>query len=182
MRAGARHGGFTLMEVLIATVVVALVALMAHRLFAVDLDAVRQLARSRAELDHEMNGARWLRAALLSLEVGREGDTGFEGHPDVMRFTTYLPTAHSWLERDAVTVEQRGSALVLATRQNTVPIADSVVGAELDYLLEPGAASRWATDWVSPVSAPVAVRVRIERRERGVVRTDTTIYLVKGRG
>ena len=63
---------------------------------------------------------------------------------------------------------------------------DSVAELALDYLLEPGAESRWVREWVSPVSAPLAVRMRIEkagcgtRDARCVV--DTLLFLIKERG
>ena len=63
---------------------------------------------------------------------------------------------------------------------------DSVADLALDYLLEPGAESRWVREWVSPVSAPVAVRIRMTRtrngkRDRGNV-VDTLLFLIKERG
>ena len=65
-------------------------------------------------------------------------------------------------------------------------MSDSVTDAGFDYLLEPGVESRWVREWVSPVSAPVAIRVRVTRGlgmgdERRVV-TDTLLFLIKERG
>ena len=62
-------------------------------------------------------------------------------------------------------------------------LADSVKAVAFDYLLEPGAESRWAAEWVSPVSAPIAVRLRVESTSSaGAIRADTVLYLIKSRG
>ena len=63
---------------------------------------------------------------------------------------------------------------------------DSGTDLQFDYLLEPGAESRWVREWVSPVSAPVAVRMRIAKagcgkRDAGCV-VDTLLFLIKERG
>ena len=63
---------------------------------------------------------------------------------------------------------------------------DSVTDLEFDYLLEPGAESRWVKEWVSPVTAPVAIRLRVttgrESGDGGRVVTDTLLFLIKERG
>jgi hypothetical protein len=67
-----------------------------------------------------------------------------------------------------------------------VVLIDSVADVALDYLLEPGLDARWVGEWVSPLSAPLAVRMRIRRagnetREPGGV-VDTLLFLIKERG
>jgi hypothetical protein len=72
-------------------------------------------------------------------------------------------------------VAQAGAARVSLQRE--------VAGLELDYLLEPGADTKWVREWVSPVSAPVAIRVRIAGCGRGYAAgVDTLLFLVKERG
>ena len=67
-----------------------------------------------------------------------------------------------------------------------IALVDSVTNVQVDYRLEPGAESRWVREWVSPVSAPVAVRMRIERAVHGAQDTgnvvDTLLFLIKERG
>ena len=53
-----------------------------------------------------------------------------------------------------------------------------VSGVAFDYLLEPGAHAAWVREWISPVSAPVAVRVRIARGAA----VDTLLFIVGPRG
>ena len=77
----------------------------------------------------------------------------------------------------------RNGALVAAAGADSLRLMDDVAYVELDYLLEPGADTRWVRAWTSPVSAQVAVRMRIARRlNAGAGAVDTLLFLVKGRG
>ena len=67
----------------------------------------------------------------------------------------------------------------------SILLADSVTDVAFDYLLEPGEEAKWMREWISPVSAPLAVRIRIQRGtgkgEAGMV-VDTLLLLIKERG
>ena len=65
----------------------------------------------------------------------------------------------------------------LATGESIL-LADSVTGVEFDYLLEPGAQATWVREWLSPVSAPLAARVRLSMPAR----VDTLLFVVGSRG
>jgi prepilin-type N-terminal cleavage/methylation domain-containing protein len=175
--------GFTLVEVLVALVVTALVVLVAHRVFAVTIDAAHRLEAARADLDRKMNARRLLAAAFLSLDIG-EGAGDFEGHSDRVAFASWLPTADGWPERRRVRLEVRAGTLLLTDdTPSTVALTDSVRAIGLDYLLEPGADAHWVGEWVSPVSAPLAVRLRVTRASPGARETsDTLLLLIKARG
>jgi len=147
----------------------------------------RTLIAAREMLDHESNARRWLAATFLSLDVGTNGAGGFDGRPDHVAFSTWLLTPDGWFEPRQVTLsaEQRHLRAVV-TPGTPIALMDSVTDLQVDYLLEPGAESRWVREWVSPVGAPVAVRMRVTRGrgegdERGVV-TDTLLFLIKERG
>lgn len=170
--------GFTLVELMVALVVTALVALLAHRTFLVSIDGVRQLRRARIEQDHAANAHRWLAAAFLSLDVGQVGSGPFEGHAERAQFTAWLPTSSGWMERAEVQIGMTGASFVATVGGTRVALVDSVSAVAFDYLLAPGADSRWANEWISPVSAPIAVRVRLEIGSR----VDTVLYLIKARG
>jgi prepilin-type N-terminal cleavage/methylation domain-containing protein len=176
--------GFTLVELMVALVVTALVTLLAHGAFAVAIDGARELRRVRIAEDRTRNAERWLAAAFLSLEVGQQGASSFEGQRDRIHFTSWLVTSSGWMERADVRLGLSGSALIARVGDAApVVLADSAKAVAFDYLLEPGAESRWAAEWVSPVSAPIAVRVRLEGTgPAGAIRADTVLYLVKSRG
>lgn len=61
-------------------------------------------------------------------------------------------------------------------------LADSVRAVGYDYLLTPGAESRWVGTWISPTSAPLAVRLRIQRAGCRAACTDTLLFLIGPRG
>jgi hypothetical protein len=61
--------------------------------------------------------------------------------------------------------------------------ADMLTPAEavaFDYLASYGSASAWVQEWHSPVSAPVAVRLRLRRDSAAAV--DTLLFIVGPRG
>ena len=169
--------GFTLIEVLIALTIGSLVVLLAHQVFAAVTESARRLETARTRQVTERLALRWMEAAMLSLEAG--GKAGpFEGHSDRMRFTTWLRQPGGWMESRAVELSVRDSSLVAVWPGESMALQSDVRRVEFDYLLEPGAESQWVQVWVSPVSAPLAIRLRLARSERA----DTMVLLIKGRG
>jgi len=173
--------GFTLAEVLVALAIVGLIAVSANRIYTATLDGVGHLRSADRALARRGAGHQLLRSALLSLDVGRDSAGGFSGRPNDARFTAWLPTPDGWNERATVRLAVEGRRWVMRGPAGEPPavLADSVSAVELDYLLEPGLDARWVREWDSPVSAPLAVRVRIAAPS-GVV--DTMLYLIRGRG
>lgn len=171
-----RRSGFTLLELLLALTISALVVTVAHRLFTGVTESAKRMKADRAALDREMNGRRWLVEAFGSLDVGTESG-GFAGRPDRIEFSTWQRTPHGWLTRRRVNV-----ALVMDTLRLegpvSVAIAASVSALQVDYLLDPGANAKWVREWISPVSAPLAIRLRLAR----TVGVDTLLFLVGSRG
>jgi prepilin-type N-terminal cleavage/methylation domain-containing protein len=176
-----RHdGGFTLLEIMVALAIGGIVVLSAERLFAGAADGGRALERAREGLDREGNGRRWLQLTFLSLELGDSGSTGFGGDTDRMHFTAWEPVAGGWLEPREVELGVSGGQFVaLVSPGEPVVLAESCQSVAFDYLLEPGADSRWVRQWVSPASAPLAVRIRLKRAPAV---EDSLLLLIKGRG
>jgi prepilin-type N-terminal cleavage/methylation domain-containing protein len=173
----SRPRGFTLIEVMIALTLSALVVLVAHRIFTGVVDGATRLRDARTALDREANARRLLTEAFGSLDIGTEGAGGFAGRPERVEFTTWQRVATGWLERRRVTLGAEGGVLV-ARSDRSIALRDSVSRVEFDYLLEPGANAAWVREWISPVSAPVAVRVRITR----IAVVDTLLFIVGPRG
>ncbi len=184
---GGDRQGFTLIEVIVAVTIGALVVLVAHQLFAAVAERGRTLIAARRSLDRAVNARRWLAATFLSLDVGTDGAGGFDGRPDHAAFSTWLLTPDGWFERRQIALSaEQGQLRAAVTPGMPIALVDSVTDVQFDYLLEPGAESRWVREWVSPVSAPVAVRMRIakagcEMRDAGCV-VYTLLFLIKERG
>ena len=172
-----RRGGFTLVEVMVAVAIASLVMFTAYRVFIGVGDSTKALIVVRENLDRSVNARRWLKATFLSLEPP------FEGRVNRVTFTSWQLGAGGWFEPQDVALSQDGQQFVARLGSETVALADSVVLVQFDYLLEPDADTKWVREWVSPVSAPLAVRLRIAgcgRRDAGCV--DTLFFLVKERG
>jgi len=186
MASRERGRGFTLVELLVALVIAGLVVLLAHRLFAAATNSGHRLVAARAALDRTANARRWLQAAFFSLDVGQEAGDEFAGRPDHLRFTTWVETAGGWFEpRRIELVVDRGRFLAVVGDGEPLILADGVAQVAFDYLLEPGANTKWVAEWVSPVSAPLAVRLRVARLREGeadAATVDTLLLLIKERG
>jgi len=178
-----RHNGFTLIEVLLALVIAGTVLLAAERIFAGVGDGSQRLVAAREQIDRAANGRRSLKSAFLSLEVGQVTGEGFEGRADRVRFTSWQMTPGGWFTRQATDLGLNESHLVATIGGLSLVLGDSVAEVAFDYLLDPGAESRWVREWISPVSAPLAVRMRIGRKVAGQgVTVDTLLFLIKERG
>ena len=173
------HAGFTIIELVVALTAGALLLVALYGLLAAVIDGGSRLVADRRDAEQTRQGDRWLRSAIASTSVGRPGDAEYEGGPESASFTTMLPTAYGWHEPRAVTLGVRGDSLLLAvTGTEPIVLRHGVRALALDYLLEPGANAKWVRQWSSPVSAPLAVRVRIEMETE----VDTALYLIGPRG
>jgi prepilin-type N-terminal cleavage/methylation domain-containing protein len=188
---GRGANGFTLIEILLVLTLGSLVVLLAHRVFTGVADGAARLTEARMTLDREANARRWLTEAFGSLDVGGSGGA-FAGHADRVEFGSWQWVAQGWLTRRRILLQRRGDRVVAAPGpSDSIALADGVTDLQLDYLLEPGdgtgddaegmpgASARFVREWMSPVSAPVAVRIRIARAT-GMV--DTLLLIVGPRG
>ncbi|HWZ28405.1 MAG TPA: prepilin-type N-terminal cleavage/methylation domain-containing protein [Gemmatimonadales bacterium] len=173
--------GFTLIEVMIALTLSALVVLLAHEIFSGVVDGVARLDTARAALDRSANARRWLIEAFGSLQTGVDSAGSFEGHPDQVGFASWQRVAPSGLQRERILLHQAGKTLVAQRGAEVLVLKDSVARVAFDYLLEPGANTTWAREWLSPVSAPLAVRIRVAYLGLPV-RADTLLVLIGWRG
>jgi prepilin-type N-terminal cleavage/methylation domain-containing protein len=174
---GLSARGFTLIEVTVALAIAGVMVLAAQRIFSGVADGTRAVATAREDLDRSANARRWLKAAFLSLEPP------FEGRTDHASFTSWQPEPGGWSAPKPIALLQDGDRLVARGPGSALELGHGVTGVAFDYLLDPGADSKWVREWVSPVSAPLAVRLRIAgcgTRDAGCV--DTLLFLIKERG
>jgi hypothetical protein len=168
---------------MVALLIASTVVLLVHQIWATTLAASHRLRSARHLLDRSQGAHGFLAATFLSVEVGG-GAGAFEGHPESLRFDAWMQTPDGWFERRSLALSMKDGRLgALISPANSVVLADSVVAAHFDYLLEIGADARWVDEWISPVSAPFAVRLVIARATAGgKAPTDTVVYLIKQRG
>jgi len=172
-----RRDGFTLIEVMVATAIAGVVIVAAHRIFTGVADGARAVAAARQSLDRSANARRWLKATFLSLEPP------FEGRANRASFTSWQLVPGGWFEQRPTQLVQDDSRFLGVIGAEPLRLAGGVSNVAFDYLLDPGADTKWVREWISPVSAPLAVRVRIAgcgKRDAGCV--DTLLFLVKERG
>lgn len=173
----SRRGGFTLIEVMVAIAIAGIVVLVAHQIFTGVADGARAVATARASLDRSVNARRWLKATFLSLEPP------FEGRADRASFTSWQLVPGGWFEQTPTRLGRDGSRFVGTAGAGSLQLTDSVRDVAFDYLLDPGADTKWVREWISPVSAPLAVRLRIAGcGKRDAACVDTLLFLVKERG
>jgi len=171
------RAGFTLIEVMVAVTIAAVVMLAAREIFAGVADTAKAVTTARHELDRRSNARRWLKAAFLSLEPP------FEGRARRVAFSSWQRTSGGWFERQSIELTQDGGRLLATHGTDAIQLADSATAVTFDYLLTPGADTKWVSEWVSPVSAPLAIRMRIARcGDQPVACVDTLLFLVKERG
>jgi prepilin-type N-terminal cleavage/methylation domain-containing protein len=172
-----RNRGFTLIEVMAALVVGAVVMTLLYRLLTVIGTGLASARRTSASLETDANTRRWLKRAFGSVEVGQPGDSPFEGSAMRLSCTTWLEVPGGWLERGQLSLALRGDSLEARYPAGNLLIATNVIAIELAYL---GSTSRatWEAAWDSPVAPPLAVRLILIRAEA----SDTLTYLIGGRG
>jgi prepilin-type N-terminal cleavage/methylation domain-containing protein len=173
-----RRRGFTLLEVVVALTLGSMVVLMAHRILIAVIDGAAELTAVRGALDREANARRLLANVFGSLDV--TGDSvAFRGEPSRVAFTSWHRDERGFRTRSRVTLTAQDSALVLlGIGPGTLALLPDMVAVEFDYLLDYGARERWVREWISPASAPAAVRLRMTRRNS----TDTLLLIIGGRG
>lgn len=175
-------GGFTLLEIVIALALTGAVAMTAHRLVDVSLRSTEELHSRQRESGFGANARTWLSQSLLSLEAG-EGAGGFAGYAQRVEYGSWAQTSNGWLAPVRVSLGMRdGSVIAEGVMKKPLVLRDSVTALEFDYLIEPGMETRWVRQWISPVSAPLAIRMRTTIERNGIVSIDTLLLLVKERG
>ena len=179
MHPDAARSGFTLIEVVVALSLSAMLMLGARELFEQLGSQAEALTKAAAAADHDVNGDALVRALVGAAETSPEPARRFDGTADGARFHSWCESPAGWLERCQVTLGlvHAGDAPVLAL---TLDGGDPVVlrrgfrGGRLLYLRDPSAGGAWVRGWSSAVEPPLAVGV--------VIDGDTAILRIGERG
>jgi prepilin-type N-terminal cleavage/methylation domain-containing protein len=167
--------GFTLIEVVVATVVAGIAISTAAALFATSTDAVGRMVEGSERSMRDSNGRLWLESALAGLEVDNTLDGEFLGSSTRVSFRTHVWVPLGWIEPARVSVDFDAGRIRMTALGNTVVVADSVGAATFEYLLTYGGESPWVADWRSRATAPVAVRLRLDH---GPASADTMLFFI----
>lgn len=170
-----RRSGFTLLEVVVAMAVGAMLVLMAHQLLAIVADTADRVPAAASAASAARNRERLLSELLAALEVGADTGQRFDGHSDSVRFESWCRAAAGWLERCTVHLNlvpvDGGVALDASGLGTRVRLATHQAPARFMYLRTAADGGIWLPRWGNAISAPLALRV---------VWADTSLFLRVG--
>jgi prepilin-type N-terminal cleavage/methylation domain-containing protein len=181
-RGPATRAGFTLVEVMVALVVMGVVVVGARAMLGQIADDADRITAAAAEADRASNADLLLRTIAGRLEVAPvagEEQTRFEGESQGARFHSWCEVPDGWLERCEASlgfIELEGEN-VLALRLSTgelVPLRRGFRTGEMTYLRDAADGGAWVRRWGASITAPLAFGI--------VVDGDTTIVRIGERG
>jgi prepilin-type N-terminal cleavage/methylation domain-containing protein len=170
---------FTLIEVMVALLVGAVVVLGARLALAQLADDADRIVRGAALVDGDANAERLLRSLFRRLEVGTETAGPFGGDERAMQFTTWCDVPAGWQERcqATVAVDTVNDAPALVVRLSTgesITLRSGFRRASLRYLNDPSSGGSWFRGWGTGLTAPRAAGI--------IVDGDTLIVRIGDRG
>jgi prepilin-type N-terminal cleavage/methylation domain-containing protein len=168
--------GFTMIEMLVAILLTATVAVLAHALLEGTLLGAQAIDRAAATTDGRVAGRAWTLEACRSLEVGTPGAPGFLGTSTEAKWGTRVMGPDGWVERTTVTLAVERDRVTIRAPWFQAVVVDSVASAAIEYLID---GDSWMEGWSSPVSAPRAIRLRWQRMDGTA---DALLCTIGGRG
>ena len=176
---GAARGGFTLIEVVVALSLGAVLLLGARALFEQLGTHAEALVRAAADADREANGDALARGLVGRAETSPDPERRFDGAAEGVRFSTWCESPGGWMERCTATlgfVEVDGAAVLglAAGAGDPVVLRRGFGAGRLIYLRQADDGGAWARSWSSAVTPPLAVGV--------VIDGDTALLRVDERG
>jgi len=176
-----RRAGFTLVEVMVALVVIGVVLVGARTMLGQIADDADRIAAAATEADREANAEGLLRAIADRLEVSPASgeEVRFEGDERGARFRSWCEVPDGWLERCEASlgfIDLQGEN-VLALRLSTgelVPLRRGFGSGSIAYLRDAGGGGAWVRGWGASITAPLAFGL--------VIDGDTTIVRIGERG
>lgn len=166
-RKSRKPSGFTLIEVMVALVVSAIVLLGARAMLGAVGDAATRISQEGARLDTSANADRTLRSLVRNLDLGFANDAVFAGDTRQVTFASWCDMPSGWQERCRVTVaiERRtdGDALVLhTTRGDAIVVRERMRSGSLRYLATVYGGGEWIRTWGVGITAPLAIGILLD--------------------
>lgn len=160
-RPPATRSGFTLIEVLVATVVTAVVVTLSTAVVATVADTLGRVGDHAGEHHRTMNSVRWLQHVLPSVDLDAERGERFSGSASGATLTAWSWSAEGWLERRGVRLTAGPEGL--SVEIDGTPPVTLFPGrrVELSYLVNGPDGREWMAEWESGVASPLAVRFTV---------------------
>lgn len=157
--------GFTLVEVLVATVVTSIVVLAARGLYDAMTSHLERVARVALEADSRANGERLLRQVVRDVEAHIDTDSSFVADASSASFVSSCQSAWGWLERRHATLTVVDSArwslvVVKCASQDSTVVMRVSSPVTLRYLSSEEQGSAWVETWSARQMPPRAIGVQ----------------------
>ena len=155
------RAGFTLVEVLVALSICAVVLVSARALLDGLATHAHATVRAMRRADATGNGERLARQLAGNLVLAPGNARSFEGSTTEASFESWCPAARGGLERCGVRLalvggsEEAGIVVSLSTGAR-IPLVRGT-NARLRYLSDPADGGRWDDVWRQPQTPPLAV-------------------------
>lgn len=178
--------GFTLIEIVIALLISAVLVLTGRQMLEVLTDESRRVEQAARLATIDANAERVLREIVGRMEIGSTVDRGFGGTPRQVTFTSWCEVPDGWLESCRVSLAldsaETGVTLSLSMRIRGAAdapltraiIAKGLEGGALRYLSSASDGGVWFHAWGQGITAPLAIGIILDR--------DTTIVPIGERG
>lgn len=168
--------GFTLIELIAAMTITALVIAGAQLLLGALSESAERTSRMASVEDEHASAARWLRDLIANSSAS--GDTAFvfAGWSREMRFDSWCDSPYGGEERCRATLriggaEQEGALTIAVGDGQPMRLRTRGRPAGLTYLERTDANEEWRSEWGSSLHAPAAVGI--------VVDDDTLVFGIK---
>jgi len=176
---GWRRPGFTLIEVVVALVISAIVLLGARAILGEMSDDTRRILGDARSADESANAERTLRSVVRQLDVADGPGTEFAGDSMRMNFASWCDGPRGGLQRCelrmSIETDSLGKTLLLSgTPGGSIVIRRGFRHSAFRYLDSPAHGGAWIATWAKGITAPLAFGI--------VVDFDTLIVRVGERG
>lgn len=176
---GSGRRGFTLVEVMVALTVSAIVLLTVRAMFEALTGTAMLVSDAARAQDGLRNSERELRGLVALAIAPRSTADRFDGSADAATFSTWCTAPEGWLRPCRVTLgirgDSSGTALMFGALDRRSSVAFRRRGLmELRYLVPSEWRDSWVATWRSTSSPPLAIAI--------VSPTDTVLLRVGDRG
>lgn len=180
------RGGFTLIEIVIALLISAVLVLIGRQMLEALTYESRRIEQASRLATIDANAERVLREIVGRMEIGSSVEQGFGGTPHQATFTSWCEVPNGWLEscRIALALDSAESGLALRLSMeftdgpggspSQVILAQGFERGALRYLTAASDGGVWFHSWGQGITAPLALGIILD--------VDTTIVPIGERG